>query len=92
MPVLSAIAVQIHKHFHLALERCMVSVGIAQIILNGEGGGGIYQLDFHGMSSKVQRVALLFLPLAQLSTSPFLCLASLTCLTVWKCCGSESCY
>lgn len=44
---------QIHKHFQLPLEGLMVSVGIAQIILNGEGGEGIYPLDLHGMSSKM---------------------------------------
>lgn len=61
----------------------MVSVGIAQIILNGEGGEGIYPLDLCGMSSKVQRVALLVLSLSQLSTSPCFCasLASPTSLS-----------
>lgn len=71
----------------------MVSVGNAQIILDGEGGEEIYPLDLHGIFCKVQRVALLFLSLAQLDTSPCFCASLvLTCLTFRELCGSESCY
>lgn len=72
----------------------MVSVGNAQIILNGEDGEEIYPLDLHRIFYKVQRVALLFLSLTQLSTSPCFCasLASPTLLSgnaVGVCLGTD---
>lgn len=71
----------------------MVSVGNAQIILNGEGGEEIYPLDLHGIFYKVQRVAFAFPFTNSVEYQPmFLCLAGLTCLTVRECCGSVSWY